>query len=70
MRKANTTAETTAAVAEPGYVVGQVYDLDPTILRIGENVRLDTHPGAKGFAASIRARGVLEPVTAWADEDG
>jgi len=37
---------------------------------IGANVRSDTHPGAKEFAASIKARGVLEPITAWVGDDG
>lgn len=65
MSKASTTAETA-----PAYDVGQVYDLHPATLRIGANVRLDTQATAKEFAASIKARGVLEPVTAWVDEDG
>lgn len=52
------------------YIVGQVYDIDPAVLTIGANVRLDTHPNAREFAASIKARGVLEAITAWVDEDG
>ena len=51
-------------------VVGQVVDVDPATLVIGANVRVDTHPDAKEFAASIKARGVLEVITAHADEDG
>lgn len=59
-----------SASAKTAYDVGQVYDLDPATLRIGANVRLDTQATAKEFIASIKARGVLEPVTAWVDEDG
>ena len=52
------------------YIVGQVYDIDPAVFTIWANVRLDTHPNAREFAASIKARGVLEAITAWVDEDG
>ena len=52
------------------YIVGQVYDIDPAVLTIGANVRLDTLPSTGEFAASIKARGVLEAITAWVDEDG
>jgi ParB family chromosome partitioning protein len=44
--------------------------LDPSKIKIGANVRTDLHPDAKEFARSIRERGVLEPVTVYADEDG
>ena len=50
--------------------VGATYRVDPGTLVIGTNVRTDTHPAAKEFAASIKARGVLEPVTVWAEDDG
>ena len=52
------------------YTVGQVYEVTPDALKIGTNVRIDTHPKAKDFAASIKASGVLEAITAWVDEDG
>ncbi|MEO7068966.1 MAG: ParB/Srx family N-terminal domain-containing protein [Nostocoides sp.] len=52
------------------YTVGQVYEVDPATLTIGSNVRIDTHPAAKDFAASIKARGVLEAITAWVGHDG
>lgn len=51
-------------------IVGQVIEVDPATLVIGANVRVDTHPDAKEFAASIRARGVLEVITAHVDDDG
>ena len=35
------------------YTVGQVYEVTPDALKIGTNVRIDTHPKAKDFAASI-----------------
>ena len=53
-----------------GFEVGGTYRVPPGALVIGANVRSDTHPGAKEFAASIKARGVLEPVTAWVDDEG
>ena len=31
---------------------------------------LGTHPGAKDFAASIKAREVLEPITVWVADEG
>lgn len=49
--------------------IEQIVQVDPTTMVIGENVRTDTHPDAKEFAASIKARGVLEPVTAHRAED-
>lgn len=52
----STTAET------PVYEVGRGYDISPGDLRIGSNVRKDTRPDAKNFAASVRARGVGRPV--------
>lgn len=57
-----------APVSTP--VVGQVVEVDPATLVIGANVRVDTHPDAKEFAASIKARGVLEAITAHVDDDG
>lgn len=51
------------------YAEGQVYEVDPATLTIGTNVRADVRESSD-FAASIKARGVLEPITAWADEDG
>lgn len=51
------------------YTVGQVYDVEPAALLIGTNVRHDVKT-RDDFAASIRARGVLEPVTAYEDQDG
>ena len=53
-----------------GFEVGGTYRVPRGALVIGANVRSDTHPGAKEFAASIKARGVLEPITAWVDDDG
>src|SRR4051794_36018593 len=44
--------------------------LDPSKIKIGANVRTDLHADAKEFARSIKERGVLEPVTVYADEDG
>ena len=41
------------------YIVGQVYDIDPAVLTIGTNVRLDTHSSAREFAASING---VDPV--------
>lgn len=51
------------------YTVGQVVEVDPKTLTIGANVRLDTYPKAKEFAASIKTRGVIEVITAHVDED-
>lgn len=51
------------------YTVGQVVEVDPKTLTIGANVRLETYPKAKEFAASIKARGVLEVITAHVDEE-
>jgi ParB family chromosome partitioning protein len=48
----------------------QFVRLDPKTIKIGANVRADLHADAKEFARSIRERGVLEPVTVYADEDG
>lgn len=49
------------------YEVGYLYDVPPGDLRIGANVRVDTYPDAKDFAASIKARGVIEVVSAYID---
>lgn len=51
------------------YTVGQVYEVDPAILTIGTNVRVDVRERDE-FAQSIRALGVLEPITVYAGEDG
>jgi ParB family chromosome partitioning protein len=48
----------------------QFVRLDPTTIKIGANVRTDLHADAKEFARSIKERGVLEPVTVYADEAG
>jgi ParB family chromosome partitioning protein len=58
---------TTTATA---YEVGHLYEVDPGTLKIGANVRTDTHPDAKEFAASIKTRGVLEVISAYVDPDG
>ena len=47
----------------------QLIDLDPATLTIATNVRTDVAED-KDFAASIKARGVLEPVTVYLAEDG
>lgn len=52
------------------FAVGQVYRVDPSTLTVGANVRADTRADAKDFAASIRARGVLEPITCSVADDG
>ena len=51
------------------YEVGHLYEVDPAALRIGANIRTDTHPDAKEFAASIKSRGVLEVISAYLDPD-
>lgn len=51
------------------YTVGQVYNIEPAALLIGTNVRHDVKT-RDDFAQSIRARGVLEPVTAYEDQEG
>jgi ParB family chromosome partitioning protein len=61
---------TSTSQRSTGFEVGGTYRVPPGSLVIGANVRSDTHPGAKAFAASIKARGVLEPITAWVDDDG
>ena len=52
------------------YVVGHLYEVDPAALRIGANIRTDTHPDAKEFAASIKTRGVLEVISAYLAPEG
>lgn len=47
----------------------QLIHLDPSTLTIATNVRTDLAED-KDFAASIKARGVLEPVTVYLAEDG
>ena len=51
------------------YTPGQVYEVDPATLTIGTNVRTDVRERDE-FAQSIKAVGVLEPITAYAGEDG
>jgi ParB family chromosome partitioning protein len=48
----------------------QFVRLDPRKIKIGANVRTDLHADAREFARSIKERGVLEPVTVYADDDG
>ncbi|GAB3662634.1 hypothetical protein GCM10027596_24540 [Nocardioides korecus] len=48
----------------------QFVRLDPSTIKIGANVRTDLHSDAREFARSIKERGVLEPVTVYADADG
>mgnify|MGYP000377277808 CR=1 FL=1 len=52
------------------YEVGHLYEVDPAALRIGANIRTDTHPDAKEFAASIKTRGVLEVISAYLAPEG
>jgi ParB family chromosome partitioning protein len=52
------------------YEVGHLYEVAPGELKIGTNVRTDTRPDAKEFAASIRSRGVLEVISAYVDAEG
>ena len=59
-----------SATSSTTYRVGETYRVPPQALTIGTNVRTDTHPGANEFAASIKARGVLEPITVWVDNNG
>jgi len=54
----------------PAYEVGRVYEVAPGDLRIGTNVRKDTRPDAKDFAASVRSRGVIVAIDAHVDERG
>lgn len=54
----------------PVYEVGRVYEVAPGDLRIGTNVRKDTRPDAKDFAASVRSRGVIVAIDAHVDEQG
>ncbi|QZN87088.1 ParB N-terminal domain-containing protein [Cellulomonas sp. C5510] len=54
----------------PVYEVGRVYEVAPGDLRIGTNVRKDTRPDAKDFAASVRSRGVIVAIDAHVDEAG
>lgn len=49
--------------------VSEFVHVDPATLVIGANVRIDRRD-AKEFAASIKARGVLEAITAYRDEEG
>lgn len=51
------------------YTPGQVYEVDPATLVIGTNVRTDIKERSD-FAKSIKALGVLEPITAYIGEDG
>ena len=58
------------SIIATAYEVGHLYEVDPGALKIGANVRTDTHPDAKEFAASIKTRGVLEVISAYVDDDG
>lgn len=61
-----------STITEPSiasYTQGQVYEVDPSTLTIGTNVRADVRESGE-FAASIKARGVLELVTVWVDNQG
>ena len=53
----------------PVYEVGRVYEVAPGDLRIGSNVRKDTRPDAKDFAASVRSRGVIVAIDAHVNAD-
>lgn len=48
---------------------GELLDVDPGQLIVGANVRTDVQV-SKDFERSIEARGVIEAVTAWRDDDG
>jgi ParB family chromosome partitioning protein len=50
--------------------VEELLHVDPGALVIGPNVRTDTHPDAREFAGSIKARGVVEVITAYRADDG
>lgn len=50
-------------------VAGELLDVDPGELIVGVNVRTDAQV-TKDFERSIKARGVIEPVTAWRDDEG
>ena len=50
--------------------VEELLHVDPGALVIGPNVRTDTHPDAREFAASVKARGVVEVITAYRADDG
>ena len=54
----------------PVYEVGHVYEVAPGDLRVGTNVRKDTRSDTKGFAASVRSRGVIVAIDAHLDEQG
>jgi ParB family chromosome partitioning protein len=62
----------TATTAAPAttYEIDRVYQVPPGDLIIGTNVRTDTRPDATAFAASIKARGVVEAIAAYVDQDG
>jgi ParB family transcriptional regulator, chromosome partitioning protein len=67
-------AEPLGVPAEPGQESGaeppkpEILDVDPKTLVIGANVRLEPRLD-KPFIASIRERGVLEPIIAYRDDD-
>ena len=48
----------------------ELLHVNPGALVIGPNVRTNTHPDAHEFAASIKARGVVEVITAYRADDG
>ena len=51
-------------------VAEELLEVDPGTLVIGTNVRTDTRPDAREFAASVKARGVIEVITAYRADDG
>ena len=50
--------------------VGQTYRVEAGSLTIGTNVRSEPRANDKTFVASIKANGVLEPITAYLDPAG
>ncbi len=63
------TPTTQPADQSPATSAEVLLQVDAATLVVGSNVRTDTHPDAKDFAASIRTRGVLEAITAYRDPD-
>src|SRR5665647_644091 len=63
-------AEMSTTAEAPVYEVGHVYEVAPGDLRVGTNVRKDTRSDTKGFAASVRSRGVIVVIDAHLDDQG
>ncbi|MDG4784904.1 ParB N-terminal domain-containing protein [Micromonospora sp. WMMD1102] len=63
------TATATATAVEDEQVEDELLRVDPTTLVVGANVRLDPRL-RKSYVENVRARGVLEPVVAYRDDDG